>query len=207
MRSDSRVNLLCLVCLLQLAQIATAILQRLKICFVLLSTRDQIVLNRLIYRQLLNQVTNLIVLLVKVDNSLGCHRSETRRVIELFVNVTAGLNDLQVVLSDRGDPLHSLVIPLAILLGVRKTNDHRQRSLHKFANLALQEQYEPVEGESLEVREASRLLEHLDDQLLQLGRHVTELLEHHNAQLLFDHQVSFAHRQRVNYFFEQSLLS
>ena len=73
--------------------------------------------------------------------------------------------------------------------------------------MALQEQYEPVEGECLEVREASRLLEHLDDQLLQLGRHLAELLEHHDAQLLLDHQVSLAHRQRVNYFIEQSSLS
>ena len=115
MRSDGRVDLLCLVCLLQLAHVAAAILQRRKICSVPLSTRGQIALNRLIYRQFFNQVTNLIVLLVKVNDSLGCHRSETRRVIELFVNVTARLNDLQVVLSDRGDPLHPLVVPLAVL--------------------------------------------------------------------------------------------
>ena len=82
---------------------------------VLLSTIGQIALNRLIYRQFLNQVTNLIVLLVEVDNCLGCHRSETRRVIELFVDVTAGLNDLKVVLLDRGDPLQSLMVPLAVL--------------------------------------------------------------------------------------------
>ena len=79
--------------------------------------------------------------------------------------------------------------------------------MHKLANLALQEQYKPVEGEGFAVREPSRLLEHLNDQLLQLGRHVAELLEHHDTQLLSNHHVGLAHSQRVNYFVKESTLS
>ena len=78
----------------------------------------------------------------------------------------------------RSYPLKTLMIPFTVFQRVRMVHHDSQCGLDKFTDLALEKENQPIKSESIVAGQFSRLLEQLDDQLLDLGWHLPHLLDH-----------------------------